>query len=117
MDGVPLQQDPLALDKEAMRQLGYRTIDLLVDRLERETPPVQRASPAEMRRRLEGTPPEQPELFTAILAGLDRDVLPFASRDGHPTFFGFVPFAGTWPGALGYEREEPVIRAWNARVA
>jgi aromatic-L-amino-acid decarboxylase len=93
--------DPLALDRETMRQLGYRTVDLLVDRLERETPPLQRASPAEMRLRLEGAPPERPEPFEQILDGLERDVLPFASRDGHPRFFGFVPFAGTWPGALG----------------
>ena len=28
-------------------------------------------------------------------------MLPFASRDGHPRFFGFVPCSGTWPGALG----------------
>ena len=34
-------------------------------------------------------------------AASTRDVLPFASRDDHPRFFGFVPFAGTWPGALG----------------
>src|ERR671936_2602704 len=65
-----------------MRQLGYRTVDLLVDWLERP-------------------PPEQPEPFDRILEGLDRDVLPYGSRDGHPRFFGFVPFAGTWPGALG----------------
>jgi glutamate/tyrosine decarboxylase-like PLP-dependent enzyme len=93
--------DPLALEREAMRKLGYRTIDLLVERLAREGPPLQRATPAEMRERLHGPPPEQPEPFDEILAGLDRDVLPLASRDGHPTFFGFVPFAGTWPGALG----------------
>jgi glutamate/tyrosine decarboxylase-like PLP-dependent enzyme len=93
--------DPLALDRETMRQLGYRTVDLLVERLARETPPLERATPAEMRRRLEGPPPEQPEPFDRILEGLDRDVLPYGSGDGHPRFFGFVPFAGTWPGALG----------------
>jgi aromatic-L-amino-acid/L-tryptophan decarboxylase len=93
--------DPLALDRETMRQLGYRTVDLLVERLGREAPPLQRATPAEMRSRLEGPPPEQPEPFEQILDGLERDVLPFGSRDGHPRFFGFVPFAGTWPGALG----------------
>jgi glutamate/tyrosine decarboxylase-like PLP-dependent enzyme len=26
---------------------------------------------------------------------------PFTSRGDHPGFFAFVPFAGTWPGALG----------------
>ena len=95
--------DPLALDPQTMRELGYRTVDLLVERLERERggPPLRRATPTEMRERLHGPPPEQPEPFDEILERLERDVLPFASRDGHPRFFGFVPFAGTWPGALG----------------
>ena len=101
MSGGQQDRDPLALEREAMRELGYRTIDLLVERLAQKGPPLRRATPAEMRERLHGPPPEQPEPFDEILAGLDRDVLPFASRDGHPTFFGFVPFAGTWPGALG----------------
>ena len=94
-------RDPLALDAAAMRALGHRTVDLLVDLLEREAPPLRRATPAEMRARLHGPPPEEPQPFEEILAGLERDVLPFASRDGHPRFFGFIPFAGTWPGALG----------------
>jgi glutamate/tyrosine decarboxylase-like PLP-dependent enzyme len=99
--GGPHDSDPLALDPETVRELGYRTVDLLVERLQREEPPIRRASPAEMRERLHGPPPDRPQPFDEILAGLDRDVLPFASRDGHPRFFGFVPFAGTWPGALG----------------
>jgi glutamate/tyrosine decarboxylase-like PLP-dependent enzyme len=94
-------RDPLALERETMRQLGYRTVDLLVSWLERDGPALRRASPAEMRERIAGPPPEEPEPFEQILAGLERDVLPFAGRDGHPRFFGFVPFAGTWPGALG----------------
>src|SRR5512133_190501 len=98
---VTPDRDPLAFDAEAMRQLGYRTVDVLVDWLQRESPPLRRASPAEMRERLGGPPPEQAEPFDEILAGLERDVLPFGSRDGHPSFFGFVPFASTWPGALG----------------
>jgi aromatic-L-amino-acid decarboxylase len=101
VEGVSPQRDPLALDKEAMRQLGYRTIDVLVEWLERDSPPLRRASPAEMRERLAGPPPEQPEAFEAILECLQRDVLPFTSRDSHPRFFGFIPFSSTWPGALG----------------
>lgn len=60
------RDDPLALDREAMRQLGYRTIDLLVEQLEREEPPLRRATPAEMRERLHSAPPEQ--LAKAALA-------------------------------------------------
>src|SRR5919198_261191 len=61
------EPDPLALDRESMRALGYRTVDLLED----------------------------------VLGRLERDVLPFRSRGDHPRFFAFIPFAGTWPGALG----------------
>jgi aromatic-L-amino-acid/L-tryptophan decarboxylase len=101
VSGGEPDRDPLSIEREAMRALGYRTVDLLVELLEREGPPLRRATPAEMRARLHGPPPEQPEPFDELLAGLERDVLPFASRDGHPSFFGFIPFAATWPGALG----------------
>ncbi len=101
MSGGEPDRDPLAIERETMRALGYRTVDLLVELLEREGPPLRRATAAEMRERLHGPPPEQAEPFEEILAGLERDVLPFASRDGHARFFGFIPFAGTWPGALG----------------
>ncbi len=85
-----------------MRRLGYRTVDMLVDRLtDASIPPLRRATPAEMRARLAGPPPEQAEGFDAVLAQLAEDVLPFASRGDHPGFLAFVPFAGTWPGALG----------------
>jgi aromatic-L-amino-acid/L-tryptophan decarboxylase len=53
-----------------------------------------------MRRRLPATDPEERISFDRLLLELDRDVLPFASRD-HPGFVAFVTFAGTWPGALG----------------
>jgi aromatic-L-amino-acid/L-tryptophan decarboxylase len=99
--GAPPNGDPLGLDPEAMRQLGYRTVDLLVRLLEEQGPALKRATPEEMRERLHGPPPEQPEPFDQILETLERDVMPYRSRDGHPRFFGFIPFAGTWPGALG----------------
>ena len=38
---------------------------------------------------------------TRSCARLDEDVLPFMSKGDHPGFFAYVPFAGTWPGALG----------------
>jgi aromatic-L-amino-acid/L-tryptophan decarboxylase len=97
----PVNDDPLALDRETMRRLGYRTVDMLVERLaDPSSRPIRRASAEEMRRRVPPTDPEQPEELARILEQLDRDVLPFASRD-HPGFFAYVPFAGTWPGALG----------------
>ena len=95
--------DPLGLDPETMRELGYRTVDMLVDWLERRdgaaAPP---RPPAEMRARLVGRRPGRGRRpFEEILAAVARDVLPFMSRVHHPRFFAFIPGSGTWPGALG----------------
>jgi len=61
------RDDPLALDRETMRMLGYRTVDLLIEQLHREEPPLRRATPGEMRKRLHGPPPEDPYPFNRIL--------------------------------------------------
>ena len=64
-------------------------------------PPLRRASADEMERRIGGPPPDEPQDFGEILRRLEEDVLPFTSRGDHPGFFAFIPFSGTWPGALG----------------
>ena len=85
-----------------MRALGYRTVDMLVARLTDPTiPPLRRATPAEMRARLSEPAPQDGQDFEAIVERLERDVLPFMSRGDHPGFLAFIPFSGTWPGALG----------------
>ncbi len=85
-----------------MKKLGYRAVDMLVDRLADDSiPPLRRASADEMEQRLHGPAPDEPQDFDEILRRLEEDVLPFASRGDHPGFFAFIPFSGTWPGALG----------------
>jgi len=85
-----------------MRALGYRTVDALVDWLSDDSrPPLRRATPAEMAERLGVAVPTAGAPFDEALAVLFDDVLPFTSRSSHPRFFAYVPFAGTWPGALG----------------
>jgi aromatic-L-amino-acid/L-tryptophan decarboxylase len=94
--------DPLGLDRETMRELGYRTVDMLVDWLEdADAPPLRRARPSEMRARLSTPLAGEGMPFEEILETLARDVLPFGSRVFHPSFFAFIPGSGTWPGALG----------------
>ena len=93
---------PLALDPEVMRQLGYRTVDMLVDRITGPAGPVARsATPEELHERLSMPPPEHAVSFEEILGGLERDVLPFVARISHPGYLAFIPGEGTWPGALG----------------
>src|SRR5207248_2921935 len=96
------RRSPLGLDPELMRQHGYRTIDMLVDRVAGPPGPVVRsATPEELRQRLAMPPPENPVAFDEILEGLERDVLPFVARIAHPGYLAYIPGEGTWPGALG----------------
>jgi glutamate/tyrosine decarboxylase-like PLP-dependent enzyme len=95
-------RDPLALDPDAMRALGHRTVDALVDLLtDPATPCLRRATPEEMERRVAPTVPEQPRAFEELLGQLREDVFPFMSRLDHPGYFAFIPACGTFPAALG----------------
>ena len=98
-----MRDDPLALDRETMRAMGYRVVDLLVDRIERlpDEPALRTAGRDEMTDRIDEPPPDDRRPFEASLERLDRDVLPFVGHFDHPRFFGYIPGAGTWPGALG----------------
>ncbi|MDX6474931.1 MAG: aromatic-L-amino-acid/L-tryptophan decarboxylase, partial [Gaiellaceae bacterium] len=92
----------LSLEPDEMRRLGYRTVDALVAALtEMDAPPLRRGTTAELAAIVGGPAPELGEPYEDALARLQRDVLPFGSRGDHPGFFAFIPFAGTWPGALG----------------
>ena len=94
--------DPLALDAVTMRELGYRTVDMLVAQLAAvaDGPALRRASPEEMAMRVPDGP-QGPREFDALLGVLEEHVLPYTSRCDHPRYFAFIPACGTFPAALG----------------
>jgi glutamate/tyrosine decarboxylase-like PLP-dependent enzyme len=98
-----MADDPLALDRETMRQMGYQVIDLLVERIDglAAGSVLRAADRAEMAARIDAPAPRAGVPFEAALDRLDRDVLPFVGHFDHPRFFGYIPGAGTWPAALG----------------
>src|SRR5690606_3380369 len=102
-DGPALQPDTLDLEPDEMRRLGYRVVDLLVDRI--ASLDADRAwngaTRAELEPKLAEPPPAGTRDFDALLDRLARDVLPFAGRIDHPRFFAFIPSCPTWPGILG----------------
>lgn len=99
---MPAESNPLALDRETMRALGYETIDMLVDLLCDDAAPALRgATPDEMAARVDGAAPERPRPYGELLGQLRDDVLPFMSRLQHPAYFAYIPACPTFAGALG----------------
>ena len=98
-----MPDDPLALDAEQMRRMGYEVVDLLVDRITSlaDGPVLQTATREQMEAMLAEPAPAEGRDFAGLLARLDTDVLPWVGHFDHPRFFGYIPGAGTWPAALG----------------
>ncbi len=98
-----MDPDPLALDPEAMREMGYAVVDMLVARIDalRDEPVLKTETLERMRERLGAPPSDGPRDFGDLLGRLGEDVLPYVGHFDHPRFFGYIPGAGTWPAALG----------------
>jgi glutamate/tyrosine decarboxylase-like PLP-dependent enzyme len=85
-----------------MREIGYRTVDLLIDQLtDPAIPAMRRGAGTELRRRLSAPPSAAPRRWDELLDLLERDVLAPMSRLSHPGYFAFIPASSTFPGALG----------------
>ena len=91
------------MTNEEFRRHGHRLIDWLADYQEglAERPVMARTRPGEVRALLPAAPPEQPEDFGAVIADLDRVVLPGLSLWQHPRFFGYFPANALPAGILG----------------
>jgi aromatic-L-amino-acid decarboxylase len=94
--------DPLALSAEKMREIGYRTIDLVVERLTGcGMPAMQRGCSQDLGERIGARIPHNQAEWPGLLRELDETVLAFTSRLARPGYFAFVPASSTFPGALG----------------
>jgi aromatic-L-amino-acid decarboxylase len=99
---VDLDRDPLGSSKEAMREIGYQTVDLLVDQLtDSDIPAMRRGSGEDLRRRLMAHAPDEPRRWGELLDQLEHDVLGPMSRLAHPGYFAFIPASSTFAGAVG----------------
>jgi aromatic-L-amino-acid/L-tryptophan decarboxylase len=88
---------------EEFRAIGHRVIDWIADYRRRipELPVMARAAPGDVRRALPAEPPEDPQSFDAILADLDRTIVPALSHWQHPSFFAYFPSNGSLASVLG----------------
>jgi aromatic-L-amino-acid decarboxylase len=88
---------------EQFRQHGHEVVDWIADYWSRvgSFPVRSQVSPGEVRASLPSSAPERGEPVSAILADLDRVVLPGTTHWQHPGFFGYFPANTSGPSVLG----------------
>src|ERR1039458_3000996 len=88
---------------EEFRRMGHEMIDRIADYRAgvAARPVMARTAPGEIKAALPADPPEEAEAFEAILADVDRIVMPGLSHWQHPRFFGYFPANGELASVLG----------------
>ncbi|MQA84108.1 MAG: aspartate aminotransferase family protein [Streptosporangiales bacterium] len=87
---------------EEFRTYGRLAVDWIADYLERieSYPVLSQVSPGEVRAQLPARPPERGEPFEAVLADLEKVVLPGITHWQHPSFFAYFPSNASGPAIL-----------------
>ncbi|MGW4331006.1 pyridoxal-dependent decarboxylase [Nocardia sp. NPDC004573] len=88
---------------EEFRRNGYKVVDWVADYLSDvdKYPVKSRVEPGWVRSQLPATAPEDGEEFDAIIADLDRVILPGLMHWQSPGFFGYFPANNSGPSILG----------------
>ncbi len=88
---------------EDFRRFGHAVVDWIADYQQRVAalPVTPRVRPGEIRAALPPSPPEHGEPFDAMLADVDRLILPGVMHWQSPNFFGYFPANTSGPAILG----------------
>ncbi|HRE02695.1 MAG TPA: pyridoxal-dependent decarboxylase [Ilumatobacteraceae bacterium] len=88
---------------EDFRRNGHALVDWIADYIETVgqrpvTDPT--LAPGDVRRQLPPHPPSSPEPFDAVMADMDRVILPTITHWQHPQFFAYFPANTSYPSIL-----------------
>jgi len=88
---------------DEFRRYGRLVVDRIADYWEQveSLPVLSRVAPGEVAAALPAHPPETGEPVEALLADLDRVILPGLTHWQHPSFFAYFPANASGPGVLG----------------
>ncbi len=88
---------------EEFRQHGHDLVDWIADYLEGiDGRPVQATvEPGDIRAALPEHPPTAPESFEAVMADVDRVIIPGVTNWQHPNWFAYFPANTSYPSILG----------------
>jgi len=96
-----MPDQPAHMTPEEFRRHGHAAIDWIADYWASldDLPVRSQAAPGDVRRLLPASAPEEGEPFDAVLADLDRVVVPGLTHWQHPRFFAYFP-ANSSPAAI-----------------
>lgn len=88
---------------EEFRRNGYQLIDWIADYLAtvEQRPVGPMVEPGWVTSQLPAHPPPAPESFDAVLADMDKVVVPGLTQWPHPSFFAYFPANATYSSILG----------------
>ena len=91
------------MDPDAFRAAAHKVVDRIADYLRdlERYPVLPPVEPGSIAPQLPATAPEAPEPLAAILADVDRLVIPNATQWQHPGFFAYFATSASGPGMLG----------------
>jgi aromatic-L-amino-acid/L-tryptophan decarboxylase len=97
------EQKSFHMTPDEFRRWGHAVVDWIADYQKRvETLPVlSQVQPGEIRAKLPPAPPERGESFDAMLADVDKLILPGITHWQSPKFFAFFPANNSNPAILG----------------
>ena len=95
--------DSYHMSPEEFRRYGHEVVDWVAEYLETvgDRTVLPSVEPGEIRAMLPDAAPEQPESFDAVLADLDRVVMPGITHWQSPGWFGYFPANSSPPSILG----------------
>src|SRR5436309_10414686 len=88
---------------EEFRRFGHEIVDWIADYFEKidELPVLAQIEPGDLKAHLPTTPPEKGEPMEAILADVDRLIVPALTHWSHPSFFAYFATSTSAPGIFG----------------
>ena len=97
------QETSYHMTPEEFRRWGHAAVDWIADYQRRVAtlPVLSQVKPGELRAQLPAAAPEHGEPFDAILADVDRLIMPGITHWQSPNFFAFFPCNNSGPSILG----------------
>ena len=91
------------MSPEEFRRFGHEIIDWIADYFEHieEVPVLAQVAPGELSAQLPSSPPQAGESMEAILADVNRLIVPALTHWSHPSFFAYFATSTSAPGIFG----------------